>query len=185
MRRAMRLHDHAGRAADSAVPGAERQSRGSHGLCRPLHSAALRGSAGAPSLTLRVLPGPGFLSLSGKTAGSQFALTSGGDSPLAEKTAGGMVLGIADNLDAPAVAEHFIAFGHGLAGVVGALGLNVGAKFADERTDVRLIEDDDRIHISHSSDDLGAFVRRHQRPSLAFELAYAGIGVHRHHQSSA
>ena len=59
-----------------------------------------------------------------------------------------MVLRIAHDLDASSVGQNFIAFGNRVARVVGALGLNVGTKFADEATDIRLIENNDGIDVS-------------------------------------
>ena len=58
-----------------------------------------------------------------------------------------MVFRIAHDLDASAVGQNFVALGNGLARVVGALGLNVGTKLADEATDIRLIEDNDGIDV--------------------------------------
>src|SRR5690348_4087847 len=46
--------------------------------------------------------------------------------------AAGMVLGIAHNLHSPPALPHRIAFGHALCGVIGALGLNIGANFPDQ-----------------------------------------------------
>src|SRR6185437_317338 len=55
--------------------------------------------------------------------------------------AAGMVLGIAHNLHPPSALPHHVAFGHALRAVIGALGLNVGANFADQGAHVGLRED--------------------------------------------
>src|SRR3974390_3359579 len=96
-----------------------------------------------------------------------------------------MVLGVADNLHTSAVRPHFVAFGHAVAGVVGALGLHVRMDFAYQRPHVRLIENYYGVHVGQSGNDLGALGLRHHRTPLALQPPRAAVGVHRHHQLSA
>src|SRR5271157_5792641 len=94
-----------------------------------------------------VLPPPGSSAPDWEAVGSRFALTSAASPHLAEKAAGGVGFWIANDFDSPAAGEHFVALRHSLARVVRALGLNVGTKLADQRTDVRLVKNDHRIDV--------------------------------------
>src|SRR5664279_519042 len=95
-----------------------------------------------------------------------------------------MVLGIADDFDTSSVGQYLIALGNSVARVVSAFGLNVRMEFADKPTDIRLVENDDRIDVGQGCDNLGALFGGHQRTSLALQLPHAGIGVHAHDQPS-
>src|SRR5690349_25177246 len=50
----------------------------------------------------------------------------------AQHFAAGMVLGIAHNLHPPPALPDHLAFRNGFGSVIGALGLNIGANFADQ-----------------------------------------------------
>ena len=93
------------------------------------------------------------------------------------KLAGRVVFGIANDLNPPAISQHLVALGHAVARVVGALGVHVRMNLANQRAHVRLIEDNDGVHVFECSENLGALRCRHQRPARAFQFAHAGIGV--------
>ena len=88
-----------------------------------------------------------------------------------------MVFGIADNGDADAKAIGDGAFRDGFGGVVGALGVDVGAKFSEEFFDVGFGEDHDIVDIAKSSDEEGTGVFIEDRAARTFEGTDAGIGI--------
>ena len=96
-----------------------------------------------------------------------------------------MILGIADDLDAPSVFGDSIALGNGIHGVVCALGLNVGMNLADDGAHIELRKDHNSIDVGERSHDLGAFVGRHDRPPFAFESADGLIGIDSHDKLAA
>src|SRR3954468_24820119 len=78
-----------------------------------------------------------------------------------------MILGVADDADAPAVGAYHIAFGNALLRIVGAFGVNVRADGEQQLPDGRLREDSDEIHGPDRGDDLRPLALRHERPPLA------------------
>ena len=59
----------------------------------------------------------------------------------------------------PPAATHGGALGHGLLGVVGALGVDVGPEARDERVGAVLVEDDHAVHGAQRADELRALRR--------------------------
>src|SRR5258708_9361820 len=94
-----------------------------------------------------------------------------------EKRARGMVFGIADDRDADAEAGGRGAFGDGVGGVVGALGVDVGAQFFEEFFYVGFGENQDVIDIAKSGNEKGAGLFVEDGAAWAFEGTDAGIGV--------
>ena len=90
----------------------------------------------------------------------------------ADDLAGGVIFGIADDLDAAAIFRNRIALGNGVRGVVRALGLNVGANLADDRAHIELGKDHDRIHVRERGDNFGAFFRGHDGTAFALQRAH-------------
>jgi len=64
-----------------------------------------------------------------------------------------MVFGVADDGDADAEAGGRGAFGDGIGGVVGAFGVDVGAKFFEEFFDVWFGENHDVVYFAESGDE--------------------------------
>ena len=76
-----------------------------------------------------------------------------------------MILRIADDGDAAAVAAHGLALGHGVDGVVGPLAVHVRPQREQQRRDGRLGKDDDVVDAAQRRDELGAIRRRQDRPA--------------------
>ena len=89
----------------------------------------------------------------------------------------GMILGIADNGDAPAKFTHQIAFGNALLRVVGALGLHVGMNLADDGAHVRLGKDHDRVNVRHGRKNFGTFFCGHGGPAFSLQRVDGIVGV--------
>jgi len=79
-----------------------------------------------------------------------------------------MILGIADDDDSASARFDFVSLGDAFFGVVGALGMKVGADFADYCTHIFLREDHDGIDVRDSSQNLRALVGWHR--GTAFSL---------------
>ena len=75
-----------------------------------------------------------------------------------------VILGIADDGDAAAVAADGLALGHGVDGVVGPLAVHVGLQREQQRRDRRLGEDDDVVDAAQRGDELGAIGGGQERP---------------------
>jgi len=84
---------------------------------------------------------------------------------------------VPDNFYAAAALDDGVALGNGVAGVVSAFGVNVGANFANDGANVRLGKDDDGVDVGNGRDDFCTFVFRHDRTSLAFQGAHGLIRV--------
>jgi len=96
-----------------------------------------------------------------------------------------MLLRIADNLHAAAALYYCVAFWDILGRVIGAFYLDVGANLAYQGANVCLRKEDYCIHVSNGSDNLRAFIFRHQRPALTFELASAFVRIDGHDEAAA
>ena len=88
-----------------------------------------------------------------------------------------MVFRIADNSDADAEAISNGAFGDRVGCVIGALGMDVGAKLLEQLFHVGLGENDHVIHDAKGGDQESAGVFVEDGAAGAFERADAGIGV--------
>src|SRR5579862_282859 len=91
-----------------------------------------------------------------------------------QHVAAGMVFGIADYFHSSPALHHYVALGHALGGVIGALGLDLRADFAHQSPHVGLGKDHHRIHILEGGDDFGALLFRHEGAALALQAAGAG-----------
>src|SRR5580700_5483554 len=89
----------------------------------------------------------------------------------------GMIFGIAANGGADAKENGEFALGNRLYGVVGALCVDVWLKFAEQRVDVELVENNDVVDCGQRCDDRCAGSFGHHRAAGAFALLGAGIGV--------
>ena len=69
-----------------------------------------------------------------------------------------MIFGVANDGDADAEAVGDGAFRNGAGGVVGALGVDVGAQLLQEAFDVGFGKDDDVIHDAEGGDEKGTGV---------------------------
>src|SRR5919201_2321608 len=92
-----------------------------------------------------------------------------------------MVLGGADNRNVPAIFLHYLTFGHSLGRIVGALGVDLGTQFAQERAHVWFGKYHDRIDGFERGNDLSAFCSRHARASFSFQVANRGVVVDGNH----
>ncbi len=75
-----------------------------------------------------------------------------------------MVLGIADDGDAPAVAAHGLALGHGVDGVIGALAVDVRLQLEQQRRHGRFRKNDDVGDAAQGGDELGPILFGEERP---------------------
>src|SRR5579862_7641263 len=91
----------------------------------------------------------------------------------------GMVFGIAANRGADAEKNREFSLGNRVNGVIGALRVDVGLKFAEERVDVELIENNYVVYRGQRCDDCCAGSFGHHRAAGAFALLGAGIGIER------
>jgi hypothetical protein len=57
---------------------------------------------------------------------------------LLEKLRAGVILGVANNLDAATALGDHIAFRHGLGSIVGSLGVDIRAQLANQSADIGL-----------------------------------------------
>lgn len=89
-----------------------------------------------------------------------------------------MVLGIADNHDTTSAGFDFVALRDAFGSVVGALGLEIRADFADDGADVFLGKDDNSIDVGEGGENFRAFGFRHDRTAFAFQCANRGVGIH-------
>lgn len=89
-----------------------------------------------------------------------------------------MFLRIADDGDANAKAVGDGAFWNGFRGVIGALGVNVGAQFLEQLFDVGFFEEDDEINVTQGSDEFGAGVFVQNGATGTFQAENAGIGIY-------
>jgi len=91
-----------------------------------------------------------------------------------------MVFGVAHYFHPSAAGDHFGALGNGLSSVVRAFRMHIGANFSDDRTHIRLRENNHGIDIGQSSQNLSAFVGRYKRSAFTFECSHRSIGVDRY-----
>src|ERR1700739_4833761 len=97
--------------------------------------------------------------------------------PRADDFRGRVVFGVADDDDPPSARFHLVALGNALRGVISSLGVEVRADFADDRADILLREDHDRIDVRQRSEDFRAFFGGHHRPAFPFQDANGIVGV--------
>ena len=88
-----------------------------------------------------------------------------------------MILWIANDRDPPAAGFDYVALGHALGGIVRALGMKIGANFADDRAHILLWKDDDRINVGERRENFRTLLGRHHRPSSAFQRANRIIAI--------
>jgi hypothetical protein len=88
-----------------------------------------------------------------------------------------VVLGVAGDGDADAETVGDFALGHGVNGVVGALGVNVGAERLEEMRDAGFAEEDDVVDGTKGGYQTGAGAFVEDRASGTFESAGAGVAV--------
>jgi len=100
-----------------------------------------------------------------------------GLSDASEKLTRGVALGVADDCDANAEARGDLTLGNRVGSVVGAFGVDVGAKRFEKRPDGEIVEEENEIHRGKCSNQLGACSSRKNGAARAFEGANAGIGV--------
>jgi hypothetical protein len=96
-----------------------------------------------------------------------------------------MILWIADDGDTNAQAVRDGAFGDGVGGVVGALGMNVGAQKLEKCFDIRFAEENNVIDDTERGHQLCASIFVKDGTAGAFENAHAGIGVDSNDQDVA
>src|SRR5579862_9692640 len=94
-----------------------------------------------------------------------------------EEGAGGVVFGVADDGDADAETIRDGAFGNGVGGVVGALGVDVGAKLFEQFFNVGLGKDHDVVHHAQGGDEESARVFIQDGTAGPFQRGNARIGV--------
>ena len=95
-----------------------------------------------------------------------------------------MILRIADDGGAAAVAAHRLALRHGFHGVVGALAVHVGlAAASSSGVTVGSGKIDDVVDAAQRGDELGAIRGRQDRPAGAFQRAPPTIVVDRDDQA--
>ncbi len=98
---------------------------------------------------------------------------------------GGVILGVADDLDAAPKRDDLVTLGNGLASVISSLGLDVGTNLPDESAHVRLAEDHDRVHTFESGNNFGALALRHGRTRGTLQPAYALVRIDGNDELSA
>src|ERR1700722_1638231 len=91
----------------------------------------------------------------------------------------GMIFGIAANGGADAEENGEFALGNSVYGVVGALCVDVWLKFAEQRVDVELVENNHIVDCGQRCDDRRAGSFGHHRAAGTFALLSAGIGIER------
>src|SRR5579862_3119585 len=91
----------------------------------------------------------------------------------------GMVFGIAANRGADAEKDGKFSLRNCVNGVIGALSVDVGLKFAEERVDVELIENNYVVYRGQRCYDCCAGSFGHHRAAGTFALLGAGIGIER------
>ncbi len=96
-----------------------------------------------------------------------------------------MILGIANDLNSATVCEYVIALRDVLASVIGALRLHVRTNLANQRPHIGLVKDHDRVNVGECRNNLRSLLLGHERTPFAFDLAHAGIGIHRDNQFPA
>src|SRR5882724_357525 len=97
----------------------------------------------------------------------------------------GMVFRIAHDRHSSTQLANQCAFRYGGFGVIGALGVNVGAQIADDRRHIFFREDHYRIHIVQCRKHFGALLLRRVRPSFTLQRPRGRIGVDCHHHFAA
>ena len=98
---------------------------------------------------------------------------------LRQQVAGGVILRVADDRDAAAVAADGVALGHGVDGVVGPLAVHVGPQRQQKRRDGRLGKDRHVVHAAERGDELRAIRRRQDRPARALQARHRRVVVDR------
>src|SRR5690242_13002278 len=97
----------------------------------------------------------------------------------------GVVFRIADNGDPTSVTRNSVAFGNRVCRVIGAFRLDVWLDLADERANVRLVEDHDGIDGRKSCEDFCALALGHDWTGVALERSHRIIGVYGDNKFSA
>lgn len=90
-----------------------------------------------------------------------------------------MILGIAYDYDSASAGFDFAPLGNAFFGVIGALGVKIGADFADDRAHIFFREDHNGVNIGQRSENFRALFGRHYGPAFAFQGAYGFIGIYR------
>jgi len=93
-----------------------------------------------------------------------------------------MVFRVADNGNASAAGNHYLALRDAFFGVVGAFGVYVRANQPDKFADIQRIKNGYGVHVLQGSQHFSALLLGNARTSLALELAHAGIRVDGHNQ---
>jgi hypothetical protein len=70
-----------------------------------------------------------------------------------------MIFGIAHDFHSSAARQHFIALGDSLCGVVSALGMNIGADFADDGAYVSFWKNDYGVYVGQRGENFSALRR--------------------------
>jgi hypothetical protein len=96
-----------------------------------------------------------------------------------------MVFWVTDYRYLTAIFAHDRALGDRFGRVIGTLGMKLGFDETDNLSDSRLIKDRNRVNAAKRRNDLGTFILRDNRPSIAFELANLFVGVYRDEQCAA
>ncbi len=96
-----------------------------------------------------------------------------------DEIASGMLLGISNNRDPNAEARRFFAFRNRVDSVIGALGVDIWMKVAQESAHVGLVENYDVIHGGESGNKFGPRLRGQNRAARTFESADTRIGIYR------
>ena len=105
--------------------------------------------------------------------------------PGTEDFADGVVLGVSHDRHPAATRTHDFGLGNAFGGVVGPLGLHVGANFADEGAHIAFGEDYDGVDVGQGSENLGALFGRHQGATFTLQHADGLVRIDGHDQSAA
>ena len=103
----------------------------------------------------------------------------------ANDLAGGMIFRVAYNDHFAAAGRDLVALGHALGGIVGALDVEIGTDFTNDRAHIWLGKDYDRVYIRQSSENFSALFGRHERAALALEGANGIVAVDGNHELAA
>jgi hypothetical protein len=96
-----------------------------------------------------------------------------------------VILGIAHDHDTPSTGLDLVAFGDALRRVVGSLGVNFRADFANDGAHILLRKDNDGVNIFERRKNFSALSFRHYGPTLAFQCEHGSIAIHRDNQFAA
>src|ERR1017187_2141303 len=93
-----------------------------------------------------------------------------------------VILGIPHNGNSASTGFDLVTLGDALRRVVGALGVKVGADFANEGAHILFWKNNNGVHIRQRSQNFRAFFRRHHGPPFTLQRAHGSIGVDRDNQ---